>query len=168
MTIWTGTVPTITAGETSTYPAKVDTYRDILKATAEAWTSYGSAASFTSSGGDAALGNGTWLGKYRQVGKAVDFYVKVTLGSTTTVGTGNYRVALPVTPISTEPGMWQVVVADASAGAFYMGIVYTWTGTTASLAVINPAGGVQQVTGTVPVGVFAGDYYVVRGSYEAA
>lgn len=168
MTTWTGTVPTIASGDTTTVPTNLATYRDVLKASSEAWTSYGSAASFTGATSNPVLNNGTWSAKYRQVNKAVDFYVKVTMGSTTTYGSGNFRVALPVTPISTDPGFWTVATADASSGAIYMGTVFSWTGTVASLAVILPAGGVQQVTSTVPWTYATGDTIIVRGSYEAA
>lgn len=156
------------AGEVVTAAHLNTEVRDALAGVQAAWTAYGSASSFTAAGGGFALGNGTWLGRYQRIGKTIDFYVKVTLGSTTTVGSGNYRIELPVQPHASDPGMWTVVVADASTGAYYMGTVFTWTGTTASLAVINPAGGIQQVTPTVPMTVFAGDFYIVRGRYEAA
>lgn len=168
MTTWTGTASTISSGQTAGVSTALATYRDAIKAMSEAWTSYGSAASFTGATSNPVLNNGTWLGKYKQVNKAVEFYVKVTMGSTTTYGSGNLRVALPVTPSSNDPGFWTVATADASTGAIYMGTVFSWTGTTASLAVTLPAGGIQQVSSTVPWTYATSDTIVVRGSYEAA
>lgn len=50
---------------------------------------------WTSSGTAPAIGNGTITGNYSRVGNSVTATIKLTAGSTTTFGTGNYSFALP-------------------------------------------------------------------------
>jgi hypothetical protein len=59
-----------------------------------AWTSY--TPTWSASTTNPTLGNGTMVGFYDQVGKTVDFVMRITFGTTTTAGTGNYTFSLPV------------------------------------------------------------------------
>lgn len=59
-----------------------------------AWTTY--TPTWTGSGGNPAIGNGTLTGRYCQVGKLVTASIRVVMGSTTTFGSGDYRWGLPV------------------------------------------------------------------------
>jgi hypothetical protein len=52
---------------------------------------------WTSTGTAPAIGNGTLAGRYTQIGKTVHAHIRMTCGSTTTYGTGEYSWALPVT-----------------------------------------------------------------------
>jgi hypothetical protein len=63
-----------------------------------AWTTY--TPTWTSSGTAVALGNGVLVGKYIQIGKTVHVRISLTMGSTTTFGTGFYQWLLPVTAVS--------------------------------------------------------------------
>jgi hypothetical protein len=63
-----------------------------------AWTTY--TPTWTSSGTAVSLGNGVLVGKYIQYGKTVHVRITLTMGSTTTFGTGFYQWALPVTATS--------------------------------------------------------------------
>lgn len=94
MTAFTGTIPTIASGDTTTVPTNLAVYRDALKAESEAWTSYTPA--WTASSVNPVIGNGTIVGAYQQVNKKVAFSVVITMGSTTTYGTGTYIVTIPV------------------------------------------------------------------------
>lgn len=170
MTTWTGTVPTIASGDTTTVPANLATYRDIHKALSEAWTNYGSGASWTAATSNPAIGNGTWAGAYMQVGKFVQLRVTITMGTTTTYGTGGWRVALPVTP---KAGVRWRFLAEAwdSAGTLVSGVgvvdasgaiaLYRVGGSAAADSVISGSG-------TAPIAWGSTDVLTVMGSYEAA
>lgn len=94
------TPPTFTAGAILT-AAQLNTYlRDNFKAIGDAWASF--TPTWTSTGIAPALGNGTLTGKYLQVGKLVIFRWQLTMGSTSTYGTAEYRWALPVAAASPD------------------------------------------------------------------
>jgi hypothetical protein len=61
-----------------------------------AWTSY--TPTWSATGTAVSLGNGTITGKYMRQGSLVKVKIVLTMGSTTTYGTGFYRFTLPVTP----------------------------------------------------------------------
>ncbi len=77
---------------------------------------------WTSTSTQPSLGNGSISGKYIKFGKLIYFTVGLTLGSTTTVGTGIWLFSVPV-PIHNEvaifPGSTSYV--DTSAGGTYYG-----------------------------------------------
>lgn len=155
-------------GETETATIFNTHVRDNLLAIAQAWTSYTPA--WTSTGTAPAIGNGTITGAYQQVGKMVlGFRISIVFGSTTTYGTGNYLLSLPVAPTSYRwrfPG----VVADSGVadrtmwgrslggGATTVELV-TATGTTTADVF---------VTATAPHTLGTSDYFTLQGTYEAA
>lgn len=51
---------------------------------------------WTASTTNPVLNNGTIVGRFKQVDKMVDFTIDLTIGSTTTVGSGQYLFSLPV------------------------------------------------------------------------
>lgn len=63
-----------------------------------AWTSYTPVWSAITT--PPTLGNGTLTGSYLKVGKTVFFDIRLTIGSTTTLGSGAYKFGLPVAPAS--------------------------------------------------------------------
>ena len=77
-----------------------------LNGTASAWSSF--TVGWGSSGANPTLGNGASVGQYKTVGKTCHFVVAITTGSTTTAGTGDYKIQLPVTAV-TEAGLSQAV-----------------------------------------------------------
>lgn len=68
------------------------------------------------------IGNGSLLGRYRQVGKTVDFYMQLTFGSTTNGATGTWLFNLPVIgAYSTNPGYtFSATAIDASTTNRYV------------------------------------------------
>src|SRR4051812_10042371 len=58
-----------------------------------AWDTY--TPTWTSSGTTPAIGNGTLNGKWIRLGRTVTYRIQLTVGSTTTFGTGNYIWAIP-------------------------------------------------------------------------
>ena len=156
---------------------------DVLTAAAmnsigEAWTSYGSTASFTAATVNPTLGSGgTWTAYYSQVNKVVRVRGRIAWGSTgRALGTGNYYIALPVTARSDQP-----TVGSAVGQCFYFdvgGLVYTgmvtvdstsrcalwWVGDT-GIDVIN----LNQTASTqYPHTVGSGDLIDFTFTYEAA
>ena len=63
------------------------------------------------------LGNGTILGRYMQIGKTVWCSVRLAWGSTSTVGSGIYRITLPVTAASD----YNDATAESAAGGLTQG-----------------------------------------------
>lgn len=166
MTTWTGTASTISAGQTAGVSTALATYRDAIKAASEAWTTYGTGASWTASTTNPVLNNGTWVGRYAQVNKLVDFSVRITMGSTTTFGSGFYRVALPVAVNSNFPTHFNCFYTDTSTGNLYVGTTSLISSTVVTLASI--AATVAAVSPTAPFTWANTDILEVWGRYEAA
>lgn len=90
--VWVGLRPV--AGDVITYLDEGHGIPVVL-GTAESspWTSY--TPVWTNSVGAPTLGNGTLAGWYRREGTTLYFRGRLTIGSTTTVGSGDIRVSLP-------------------------------------------------------------------------
>lgn len=67
--------------------------RDALTGIQAAWTAYTPA--WTAATTNPTLGNGTITGNYWQVGKTIHGRIVLTIGSTTTLGSGAYSFGLP-------------------------------------------------------------------------
>lgn len=65
------------------------------------WRTYTPA--WTSTGTQPSVGNGTMTGRYCQVGKRLFVQIKFVAGSTTTFGTGDYRLSLPIPANAATP-----------------------------------------------------------------
>lgn len=100
----------------STYNTHI---RDNFKALGDPWTSY--TPTWSASGTAVSLGNGVLTGAYMNAGKLCTARIFLTMGTTTTYGTGNYSFALPFA--SAIGGQWfpigGCVCRDASAAATY-------------------------------------------------
>jgi hypothetical protein len=86
------------------------------------WISY--TPTWTASTTDPVLGNGSLTGGYRRIGDQVDFWLKLTAGSTTTFGVGTYRLSLPVAGLdSSYVQGFSVGILDAGTAWYvnYMG-----------------------------------------------
>lgn len=114
------------------------------------------------------LGNGSLIANYFRVGKLVTFYVRFTLGSTSSVGT-DPRFTLPFSANRTLGPIFSAKLTDDGVadyngvGLFYTDSVYVRT-TGASGTYAN----IVNTTATVPFTWGANDYFVVTGTYEAA
>lgn len=62
------------------------------------------------------LGNGTLTGKFAQIGKTVVFRIDLTIGSTTSFGSGQWRFSLPVTSAAGTGMNVGGFYSDASGG----------------------------------------------------
>lgn len=103
-----------------------DTVSERVAATEAAWTSW--TPTWTASGSNPALGNGTLVGAYKQIGSLVIARFKLTIGSSTTKGTGNWRLSYPVTPNSAQVGaaVGSILCRDASGSQSHAALAYAY------------------------------------------
>lgn len=143
--------------------------RDNFKAIGDAWTSYTPA--WTGSTTNPVINNGTIAGRYMQAGKYITFRVVITMGSTTTYGSGQYSVSLPPFAATATAATFQLVDAFYYSGANYKGYGRVLaSGTTAALFTPGTtAGGADRtVTNLVPFTFANTNIIVVSGTYESA
>lgn len=127
----------------------------------KAWTAYTPA--WTSTGTQPALGNGTIAGKFFTIGSMVMFEIVVTMGSTTTFGTGVYLFSLPAAAVTTVQGANVTgMINDSSTGNLTpIGGGYHFTATT--IVVFSAS---SQVAATVPITFASADVISMKGFYE--
>lgn len=120
------------------------------------------------------LGNGTVTGRYTQMGETVDFWVFVTLGSTSAM-TSNLEVGVPVTGLSAPGFLYPMGTAHAKASAatganVHKGFVINGaTGPIAFARVLIPSTASGSTWNTItPLTWATGDIFSIRGSYEVA
>lgn len=131
----------------------------------DAWTAYTPVWSASTTA--PVLNNGTITGAWRQVGRTVDVRIALTMGSTTTFGTGNYRLSLPVAPKSNS--LLSCYCDDSSASQRWAGqariIAELATGDNMRIAA---TAGTSVVTNTAPFTWAASDVLVLTGTFEIA
>lgn len=129
---------------------------------------------WSASGTAVALNNGTNVGRFAQVGKHVHAYGKLTMGSTTTFGTGTYSFALPVNASANVQGtitsIGDVYALDNSALAFLRAAAIASTASTITIQYPNayPTGTQVIVATTVPWTWASADTITFNLLYEAA
>ncbi|MFF3300975.1 hypothetical protein [Streptomyces sp. NPDC002908] len=82
-------------GETVSAALLNQEIRDQFASMFDAWSTY--TPTWTSSGTNPSLGNGTLTGRYIKIGRTCTASILLTTGSTTTYGTGTYLFSLPFT-----------------------------------------------------------------------
>ena len=121
------------------------------------------------SGTAPSIGNGTLSGRYQQVGKTVHFVVQITMGSTTTYGSGQWTLSLPVQALS-SPTMRQTIqgrIWDSSPASAWG--AQSWIlapGDVMSLEAQGPSN-VQALSQGFPITFATGDIVHFQGTYEA-
>jgi len=120
------------------------------------------------------LGNGTVTARYVQSGKTVDFYVKIVLGSTSSVGT-EPRVTWPVTPANTtaaQNALINYVYEDSGLSRYYGASDPITNSTTEFRFCVQNASATYvystQITSSIPISWGTGDTFYAMGTYEAA
>lgn len=161
MTVFSAALLEILSGQKIT-GTKLDNWHSVLAAITGPWNDYSGSLGWSSSGTPPTIGNGQIVATYIQVGKFVACKGRITMGSTTTFGTGTWQVNLPVT------GTGQVIgaglVFDASTTANKQPAVIF--GSSATIANFAGIGG--PVTPTVPVTWAVGDHLDWGLTYDAA
>jgi len=138
----------------------------------DAWIAY--TPVWTAATTNPSLGNGSLTGTYKQRGKIVDVRINLTTGSTTTYGSGTYRITLPVSAKNSEVNtiIGNGYVVDASTG-FYFHIVGD-TGDSLTQVVFRSFVSIADnaylgtVTSLGPMTFNTSDRILFVGSYEAA
>lgn len=143
-------------------PILADDLADIFPTNTDAWEPY--TPTWTSSGTAPAIGNGSLGGAYMKVGRLVFWRVAMTIGTTSTIGTGVYTWSLP--PFAATPmagyANGRATIVDQSAGArFNRDVLLTGTG----FNLVSEAGAV--VTSGVPMTWASTDFMLASGFYEA-
>jgi hypothetical protein len=140
-----------------------DTYQKVPGA----WTSY--TPTWTGSGSNPSLGNGTLTGRYSKVGRTVTVHINLIPGSTTTYGSGNYNWLLPFAAanngcsyilqahlLGTDRWMGQMVISPAA----------TTTSAFFNLSTTNSR--IDFMTPTRPETFANGSQLRITGTYESA
>lgn len=129
---------------------------------------------FTPTWTNLTVGNGTTTARYVQDGKTINFWVKFTLGSTSSVST-EPSMNFPVAAQSTEAGQCANLnyIYEDSGLSRYQGIVdpITNSSTTFRLCALNVSSTYAtstQITSSIPFSWGTGDSIYISGSYEAA
>lgn len=130
-------------------------------------------AAFTPTLTNLTIGNGTVTARYAQSGKVVDFYVKIVLGSTSSVGT-EPRVTWPVAPANTTAAQNALInyVFEDSGLSRYFGASDPITNSTVEFRfVVNNSSATYvtstQITSSIPITWGTGDTFYAMGTYEA-
>ncbi len=133
------------------------------------WSSY--SVEWTANTTNPSLGNGGLQGFFHQQGKQVSFLVDLTIGTTTTTGTGNWNFTLPVHAISSYSVIGHSMMYDNTASGFYQGAaVSRFNGGSISTVVIMWNKGTQAnqiVDATRPFTWASNDQLTISGEYEA-
>lgn len=159
---WPTTVRTWLAGEKLTATLMNEQIRDALKAISDPWTAY--TPTWTASSVNPTLGNGTLVGSYVKAGRLVIGDIRLTIGSTTTVGTGSYSFGLPFAQTNTHKNIGDAEILDLSIPTPYMRHVFANGAQTVALVV---EAGTPQAGAASPVVPAAGDIYAIQYLYMA-
>lgn len=140
--------------------------RDNLKAIGDAWTSY--TPTWSAATTNPVLGNGTMTGRYIAAGKLIIFSISLTMGSTTTFGSGVYTFSYPVAPFD----------SGNNGNAGITGFFYDASGTkpwsqigvgqtTTAFRLLDTSSN-SYSTNAFPIALANLDKIVIQGTYEAA
>lgn len=139
--------------------------RDNFRAIGDAWASY--TPSWTSTGTNPTLNNGTLVGTYVEAGKLILVRIELTIGSSTSAGTGNYSFSLPTTAAASAWScLGSAVYYDSSTSGLYTGSAVRTGSSTATALTFQ--GATSRWSATVPVAPATGDVISAQLCYEAA
>ncbi|MFJ3704869.1 MULTISPECIES: hypothetical protein [Streptomyces] len=164
---------TWSSGETPTGATFNTEIRDQFNSFFGAWASY--TPTWTASTTNPTLGNGTLVGRYLKVGRTVTLTAQLTIGSTTTLGSGNQALGLPAMTASISggsPGLLDVSVSRSVNPNFALGrIPLPPSGLTTStiwLPSTVTIGDWDAWTHSAPYVLAAGDIVRLYGTYQSA
>jgi hypothetical protein len=136
---------------------------------ADAWTSY--IPSLTASTTNPTLGTGsTATGRYKQVGKVVTGWAKLTFGTSgVNAGVGIYRISLPITAQSADDQVCGAgILQDSNANTAYTLVPYISNTGYVQLFQHQTSGATQVVFQDNPINIAASDRLMVHFVYEVA
>ena len=131
-----------------------------------AWQSY--TVSWTAATTNPSIGNGTLTGRYVQIGKTVICSISLTMGSTTTYGSGIWRFSLPKSVASSSVryiGQWRAY--DTSTDASYSGVTSLSSGDS-DIIIFSRDHGSSTLSDVIPFTWASGDELFMTIVYETA
>jgi hypothetical protein len=163
VTVFVGSIPAFAlAGYVPGAADDWDMVLDALRGLTGAQTAYTPA--WSSTGTQPALGDGTLTGFYLQSDKWIAMQTFLTIGSTSTFGTGFYQISLPKTPVrSGQLLIAQVLDSSASSIRWSGAACITSVGTVGMRISVSDG---ALVGATVPITFATGDQLIISGVYE--
>lgn len=140
-----------------------DQFNDIIAA----WTTY--TPTWTAATTNPVLGNGTIVGRYKRIGKTVHLQIDLTMGSTTTYGSGAWSVSLPVAAAASSGS--RIGTAQALGGSRFPGQVVISPSATATSPFFPSSSSVSNLSSAAATTPFAwanGNELRITVTYEAA
>lgn len=150
------------AGEVVTASLMNTHIRDNEKMLSDSWAAY--TTTWTSSGGGAAVGNGSLTAFAAIVNKWVRFRILLTYGTTSNAGTGTWQFTLPGSSVTGRGSLGTAACFDTSAALLYPRNVFQNGTGTLVVADMTPT----RIGGTSPFTWASGDELNIIGEYEAA
>lgn len=131
-----------------------------------AWTAY--TPTWTGNTTNPTIGTGSIVGAFAQIGKVVNFRILLTMGSSTTYGSGFYSFGVPVPALSGAAGSYStvgsVVALDNSSTLIYEANPCLLT--TTAVILRYQTGGL--FSNLAPVTFAVSDIIAINGTYQAA
>jgi hypothetical protein len=121
--------------------------------------------SWTASGTNPAIGNGSLVGRFDRHDRIVTVTVDLLAGSTTTFGAGEYSFALPLPAVAARDSIGSAWFLDAGT-AFYSGVVLVAGGSSSAQVYFNNTA--SSMSASVPVTMASGDRLRFQIQYQAA
>lgn len=142
---------------------------DFMKAFTDPWKAWTPVIS----GIGSAIGDGTAVGRYKQLGKTVFFRSRVTRGASTLWGTAGVQQTVPVQGNNSIAANLlnihgTLFRTGANSYALFSGIASLNNPSVIVPYIIGTGGGATKITDTVPSAGTAGDYLELSGTYESA
>lgn len=140
----------------------------LLESMVGVWQAY--TVAWTSGGTAPVIDNGTLVGRYVIIGDTCHFTIKLTGGSGTTWGTGNYNFSLPVAAAATADHVGALFVGDSSVGGagYSTGIAFIGSGGTTVGGYVGAKNAASSISNTNPQTFASGDRIWLTGTYEVA
>ena len=158
-------IPVNDSGNTTTYKAT----RETLLGSQIPWTPY--VPVWTASVTNPVIGNGTITGSYAVIGKTCFVRGNIAMGSTTTFGSGEWYVSMPIPAINADAILLTATLLDNGSAWYNATMVGARAGfnTKAPLQYVNITNGTaSDVNPTQPFTWTNTDRFVWNGSYEIA
>lgn len=139
-----------------------------------AWTAY--TPTWTASVSNPSLGNGVLTGAYRKVGKSISIRINLTMGSTTSYGSGGWLLSLPPT-MTAKPvaghSVWPIwtgtaVCRDVSMSTYVTAVSYVQSAATAVGVISEGAAPSLNVDNDTPFAWATSDNLALQINYEIA
>lgn len=122
---------------------------------------------WSSTGTQPVLNNGSIYGRYALLGRLVHLYVELTMGSSTTYGTGTYRFSLPVTSELNRHWCLPGMSFDTSVTGYedLTGIVTPASSLVELRTLTSVGSSLAVVTNGTPITFATGDKLIINGVY---